>query len=193
MGWGPRRCEVCGSPLLPQSPSHARFCSTRCRVQPHRADWIPAELRSLPRWVRHVGKRPVRTDGRPASSTEPSTWTAYERAKTSSVGQGLGFVLDGDGIVGIELDHCINHGHLTPAALGILERLPDTYAELSPSHQGVGVFCRAHVPEGRRLTIDGTAVEVCGTGRFLTVTGHRLEDRPSTLADLTDAVAALMA
>lgn len=155
-------------------------------------DQIPAELRALPRWTRHDSKRPIMVDGKPASSTDPATWTTYLEAKRSTAGDGLGFMLDGDGIVGVDLDHCVTDGVLTPGALEILEALPDTYAELSPSGHGVRVFIRANVGKGRRFTAHDTATEVYGSGRFLTVTGNRLPDRPSVLADHVSAVRALM-
>lgn len=155
-------------------------------------DQIPAELRALPRWTRHDSKRPIMVDGRPASSTDPATWTTYLEAKASTAGDGLGFVLDGDGIVGVDLDHCVVDGVISPGALEILDLLPDTYTELSPSGHGLRVFCRATVTKGRRFTSHGCAIEVYGSGRFLTVTGNRLPDRPSVLADHVSAVRALM-
>ena len=155
-------------------------------------DLIPVELRALPRWMRHKAKRPITVNSRPASSSDPTTWTTYLEAKGSTAGDGLGFVLNGDGIVGFDLDHCVTDGVLSPGALAILERLPDTYAELSPSGHGVRLFCRADVARGRRFTVDGCALEVYGTGRFLTVTGNRLPGRPSVLANLGDAVRELL-
>jgi primase-polymerase (primpol)-like protein len=137
-------------------------------------------------------KRPVTVTGRPASSTDPETWTTFLEAKASTAGTGFGFVLNGDGIAGLDLDHCVTDGVLSPAALAILERLPGTYAELSPSGHGVRLFCRADVARGPRITVDGCALEVYGNGRFLTVTGNRLPGRPSVLADLDAAVHALV-
>jgi len=62
--------------------------------------------------VRDVHKRPVTVDGRPASSTDSTTWTTYEAARASTIDDGLGFVL-GDGVGGIDLDHVIDdHGRL---------------------------------------------------------------------------------
>lgn len=189
-----RLCR-CGAPLPVADHSRvASFCSIRCRVGAHRARHkaIPAELRALPRWTRHQAKRPITVKGRPASSIVPTTWSTYGAAAASRVGDGLGFVLNGDGIVGIDLDHCVTKGVLSPGALAILELLPDTYAEISPSGHGVRLFCRADITRGGRITVDGCALEVYGTGRFMTVTGNRLPDRPSVLADLDGAVRALL-
>ena len=155
-------------------------------------DLIPAELRALPRWIRHDHKRPIMVNGRPASSTDPSTWSTYTAARASSAGAGLGFVLNGDGIVGLDLDHCATDGVLDAGALAILEVLPGTYAEVSPSGHGVRVFCRADGVRGRRFTSHGVALGIYGRGRFLTVTGNRLPDRPSNLADLDVEVRGLL-
>jgi hypothetical protein len=155
-------------------------------------DQIPAELRALPRWTRHDNKRPIMVTGKPASSTDPATWTTYLEAKASTTGDGLGVMLDGDGIVGVDLDHCVVDGVISPGALAILDLLADTYAELSPSGHGLRVFCRATVTKGRRFTSHRCAIEVYGSGRFLTVTGNRLPDRPRVLADHHAAVRGLM-
>jgi len=154
-------------------------------------DQIPAELKALRRWTRHDHKRPIMTNGKPASPTDPLTWTTYAKARASTAGDGLGFMLDGDGIAGLDLNHCVTDGVLTPGALAILDLLPDTYAELSPSGRGVRLFCYAKVTKGRRFIAHGVEMEICGTRRFLTVTGNRLPGRPSVLADHDSALRAL--
>ena len=155
-------------------------------------DQIPAELRGLRRWTRHDHKRPIRISGKPASCTDPTTWTTYKKAKASTTGDGFGFVLSDDGIAGLDINHCVVNGELTLGAIAILDLLPDTYAEISPSGHGVRLFCRATVAKGRRFTSHGVPVEVYGAARFLTVTGNRLPDRPSHLADHDLVVRALL-
>ncbi|MFF5713117.1 hypothetical protein [Streptomyces sp. NPDC012756] len=44
----------------------------------------------------------------------------------------------------------------------------------------------------RPLTVDGTAVEIYGTGRYIAMTGRRHGNAPSILADLSAAVSALL-
>ena len=73
-------------------------------------DQVPARLRALRRWTRHDHRRPITTNGEPAWVMDPPTWTTYARAKASSTGDGLGFVLDGDGIVSLDLSHCVIDG-----------------------------------------------------------------------------------
>lgn len=157
-----------------------RFCSTRCRVAAHRAGrTLPRELTERARWVRYAAKRPVTLDGRPASSTDPSTWSSYGEARRSAVGDGLGFVL-GDGIACLDLDHCLINGRPTPAAQAILDRVPDAYVEVSPSGDGLHVWGRAPEQSGRRRGW----VEAYSTGRYITVTDTVF--RRGGLADLAE-------
>ena len=188
------RCENCQGPLPILARAHARFCSSRCRTAACRArNPIPAELRSRGRWVRHsASKMPLQTTGRAASSTDPETWTTHAKAKASAVGAGAGFVLNGDGIACIDLDHCIAAGgSLAPWAAAILAEFPATYTEVSPSGTGLHVWCRATVGRGRKIRrADGACVEIYDRGRYVTVTGNTWGDAPSRLADAESVLAA---
>jgi len=187
--------ERCSAPLPVLARSDARFCSVRCRVAAHREvkaeQPIPLELRSRDRWVRHVDKRPVTVAGRSASSTSPRTWASYDDAAASTIGDGLGFVLNGDGIVCVDLDHCLVDGHVTEWAAPLLKALPATYIEVSPSGEGLHVWGTGRLPRGRVIGVPGGRVELYGAGRYLTVTGQRFRGAPSTLAPLGDFIAAL--
>jgi putative DNA primase/helicase len=156
---------------------------------------IPETLRALPRWVgwRYElakgkwTKTPVNVwTGNHASSTDPGTWATFEQARAAyrSGGlDGIGIVLaqDGDGpaLVGIDLDHCRDPrtGELQPWAQEIISGL-DTYAEVTPSSCGVRAFVIGNLPPGRRKRGN---VEVYSTGRYLTVTGHRLDGAAATV------------
>jgi primase-polymerase (primpol)-like protein len=94
---------------------------------------------------RHDHNRPIMTNGESALITDLTTWTTYAKAKASTAGDGLGFVLDGDGIAGRDFNHCANDGVLTLGSQAILGLLPDTNAELSPSGHGVRMFCYANI------------------------------------------------
>jgi primase-polymerase (primpol)-like protein len=158
--------------------AHARFCSGACRARAHRSS-IPARLRGLDRWVTYSpSKVPLTPKGRPASSTDPNTWSPYSAVKPLPR---RGFVLNGDDIVCLDLDHCLVDGVLTARGREILARCPVTYVEVSQSGAGLHVWGRGRVEHGRRL--DG--VECYGTGRFIAVTGERFGRCPSTLADLS--------
>jgi len=185
-GQMPSPVGIVGRTRLWSEPTVRQWLATRG------PDVIPAELRALPRWMRHKAKRPLTVTGRSGSSTDPSKWSTYAAVRASNAGDGFGFTLNGDGVVGVDLDHCVTDGVVSTAARSILRHLPGTYAELSPSGTGVRLFAHADVVRGRRLTVDGVAFEVYPTSRFLTVTGNRLPCRPSTLADLGPALLNLL-
>ncbi|MFB6828121.1 bifunctional DNA primase/polymerase [Streptomyces hydrogenans] len=176
---------------------HARFCGTRCRSKAHRAkkNGLPDELTTRDRWVRRsTTKVPLTTGGMPASSTDPRTWSSHKSAAASTAGVGLGFVLsDEDDIVCIDLDHCLNPltGRLAPWAAAIVRDAGTTYVEVSPSGDGLHIWGRADVRQGRRIRRGAEHIEIYGHGRFIAVTGRRFGHCPSVLADLSALVARL--
>jgi primase-polymerase (primpol)-like protein len=135
---------------------------------------------------------PLTTAGAAASSTDPSTWCGYRQAKDSKVGAGLGFVLDGDGIVCLDIDHCVDdHGRVASWAQRVLDRIPATYIEVSLSGRGLHVFGYGEVERGRKVRIDGGVVEVYGWGRYIAVTGDRFGSSPAKLADISEVLTSL--
>ena len=165
-----RRCEWCGISIV-TSRADARYCSSKCRVYAHRAT-IPNALTKEARWMRYdATKRPLQIDGRPASSTDPNTWTTYAQAKASTVGVGIGFAL-GDGYAGIDLDHCIHNGVPTPEAAAFIADYPEHYIEYSPSGDGLHILGTADPGPGTRRTINGLRIERYTTGRYFAVTGR---------------------
>jgi primase-polymerase (primpol)-like protein len=177
-------CIVCGgSVATPARGRRPKFCSGRCRVKAHRdqkrvVDGVPAELRERARWIRHQAKRPMAVGGWWCSVTNPSHWSTYEDAADSSHGDGLGFVLNGDGIVCIDLDDCVTDGVPNVEARALIKSLPKTYVEFSPSGRGLHVWGFASLVAGRRFERDGLKVEVYPDGRYLTVTGRAYRSAP---------------
>ncbi|MGW1270721.1 bifunctional DNA primase/polymerase [Streptomyces sp. NPDC002491] len=192
-----RLCAWCRGDMPITARSDARTCSGRCRVASHRAAKkrvFPVELTSRDRWVRRsAAKVPLTTVGRAASSTAPRTWGTYRNATESVTGVGLGFVLNGDGVVCIDLDHAIAaNGALKPWAEEIVRWAGETYTEVSTSGEGLHIFGYADVRQGRRIRRDGGyAVEVYGDGRFIAMTGRRFRGAPTTLADISVLVSRL--
>ena len=179
------KCHACHSKIPVLARADARYCSSRCRVAAHRRQ-PPAELRALDRWVRFdATKRPLRVCGGSASSTNPATWDTFDAAASSEVGVGFGFVLNGDGVVCVDLDHCVENGRLDSWAAGLLKNCPATFIELSVSGTGLHVWGRGQVSRGRVLrTQDGGGIEVYGTSRYIAVTGRRWSASPAKLAEL---------
>jgi len=97
---------------------------------------------------------------------------------------GLGRILrKDDGLVGIDLDHCrdLKTGDIAVWAQEIIDRCA-SYSEISPSGQGARVFVHAALPENRNGCKSGP-IEMYQNARFLTLTGHRVEGTPCTVAD----------
>ncbi|WP_405964835.1 DNA primase [Streptomyces sp. NBC_00723] len=191
-----KRCENerCKQHLGARHAHNARFCSTRCRVAAHRAQrTLPDELTSRPRWVRRTASKvPVTTAGDAASSTDSSTWSEYRVATASKAGAGLGFVLNGDGIVCVDLDHCLIDGGLAPWAQRIVDLAPGCWIERSVSGDGLHVWGLGRLERGRRLPVDGGSVELYADGRYIAVTGDTWGDTPRRLGDLSGLIDALL-
>ncbi|WP_433568048.1 bifunctional DNA primase/polymerase (plasmid) [Nocardia sp. CA-151230] len=154
---------------------------------------MPAELRKRDRWLswKPVTRRgrqtkvPVRLDGRPASSTDPGTWTSYRKVRGLAR---IGYAL-GEGVGCVDLDHCLVDGRPTAAAAEFLGKLPPTYIEVSPSGDGLHVWGLLPEGPGSRRVVDGLSVETYSVGRYITVTGNRFVGSVSRLADLSRVLA----
>ncbi|MFI9600340.1 bifunctional DNA primase/polymerase [Streptomyces sp. NPDC052043] len=191
------RCqhEPCREPLPITARRDARYCSGRCRTAACRArKTIPAELTSRPRWVRRTSRKvPLTVHGDVASSTDPSTWSRYAYAAASTAGAGLGFVLDGDGVVCLDLDHALVDGELLPWAQRLVEAAGATWVEVSASGTGLHVWGRGALPSsGRRLTVGSGSVEMYAIGRYIAVTGRTWGATPRRLGDLQHVIDALL-
>jgi primase-polymerase (primpol)-like protein len=150
-------------------------------------DAIPAELRSLPRWVTWAAipkagekdrKEPFAPD-RPnshASSTDPTTWGSFQQAESAYLDggrTGVGIVLNGDGLVGVDIDHCVTDGVPIPEALALLDKLGAAYIEISPSGTGLRALGYGEqLSAGVNGSKDGLKAEFYSTGRYLTLTGQ---------------------
>jgi len=181
-------CDNCGEMF--QGRADAVTCSTRCRVARHRrtSRFAPARMRAADRWVRHIDKRPVQPNGRSASSTAVRTWSTFDAAIASDIGQGVGFVLNGDGIVCVDLDSCVDDGKPTAWAQRILDLFPNAPVEVSLSGRGLHIWGTG--PNVSRVfDIDDKRVEVYADKRYIAVTGNWL--RSGRLVDLSDGLAEL--
>ena len=157
----------------------AKFCTSKCRVYAHRASKrapaFPASMTSRDRWVRRTkAKRPVTAAGKPASVTDPATWTTFAEAKASPAGAGLGYVL-GHGIGCWDLDHCIVDGVLASWARQFITAIGfPLMIEVSQSGEGVHVFVTAPEGPGRRIRDGERCIEFYSAGRYIAVTGNKL-------------------
>jgi hypothetical protein len=147
-------------------------------------------------------KLPLRTDGKAADSTRPETWATFDEAVAAARRRrvdGVGFVFDGDGIGGVDLDGCRDPaaGEISTWAQEIVADFA-SYAEVSPSGTGVKIFA-AGAPSAlpaNKISL-GTApafrgehapqVEAYVAGRYFTITGRHLDGTPDEVVDATEA------
>ena len=115
---------------------------------------------------------PIQTNGSPASSTNPRTWTSFDAVKDFPR---RGWVL-GEGIGCIDLDGCIADGRLAGWARDVIRahEVEAVWVEVSPSGTGVHVFLPMEPGRGRVIR-DGRNIEVYppDSGRFICVTGEK--------------------
>ena len=145
----------------------------------------PPELTALPQWVcwrqeernGKATKPPINPrTGRPASTTDPTTWSDHATAKAAVRRyrcHGVGFVFTAeDPFVGIDLDggYDPETGRPTDWAAPIVAAF-NSYTEISPSGRGLHILIQGRLPgHGRKQG----PIEVYDRRRFFTVTGQRI-------------------
>jgi putative DNA primase/helicase len=160
-------------------------------------EFIPNELKKLRNWVcwkaepdpkAHSGisKKPVnpRTGGL-AMSNNPETWSDFETAVEASKDfAGIGFMFEGSGYFGVDLDDMDIHGDVVSEFIETLQ----SYAELSQSGNGVHIICKGKLPEGRRRTKNELGgFEMYDSGRFFVMTGNYCSEFID-IADCTEKI-----
>lgn len=172
-----------------------------------RPENIPEELKARARWAcwratwnakGHGGKGkwdkvPVHPKGFGLSTRRPDAWVSYEEALAAYQANpkglaGVGYLMTGDaGVVGIDLDRCIEGNQIAPWAQEIIDGL-GSYTELSPSGQGLRIFVQGEVAFDWNNHDVGIEVYAGHTPRFLTVTGHRLRRSSNAVATAPEGV-----
>jgi len=166
------------------------------------ASAIPADLIERDQFVlwrpERVGQKltkiPYSATGRKASTVDPRTWASFDRAaeawaRAPKCYAGLGFVfVKGDGLTGIDLDDCLDSAELPkPWARGVVERFSDTYMEISPSGQGIKVWCRGELPANLPgVRVEDGSVEIYSHSRYFTMTGRVFRGAPLQLEEHGD-------
>lgn len=159
---------------------------------------VPDSLAELNQWIvwryeQRNGKQtkvPYSVGGTAASTTDPITWASYEQAlntwqANSKRYAGVGFVFSQvDPYAGIDLDDCLEQGRMKPWAQPIVEKLADTYMEVSPSGRGVKIWVKATLPgSGLKRPYGDGDVEIYDRARYFTVTGQVLNGAPLEIED----------
>lgn len=165
-------------------------------------DAIPSELQTYPQFVNwrtilrdgKPTKPPFQANGTLASSTDPSTWTDFTTARNAAERfDGIGFVLtQADPFAALDFDNCRcpAFDNLHPGIAGGLDmvlpgiadhiRRMHSYTEISPSGKGIRVIVKG------RISSSGAkkgAIEAYQAGRYVTITGHRVEGLPATIEE----------
>jgi len=180
-----------GGAQLSDAPDALQPRSNSPDTRSPKFDEIPLELKAKANWVvwRLEGKpgaKPIKMPYDPkmlnsrAKSNDLETWGTYEQAEAAFMEggyTGVGFMLNGDGVVGIDIDHCVTNGVPSAASMDLMQQLDVTYIEISPSGTGLRGFGYAqNLEKGVNGALDGLKVELYSNLRFLTVTGHTLSN-----------------
>ena len=146
-------------------------------------DRIPSVLKDQPRWVTAKNKVPfaARLVRAGASVTDPNDWATFSEAQTAyeeGDWHGVGFVFNGDGIVGVDLDKCLVDGRPSPEAIEILDELGCAYVEYSQSGRGLHAYGYHEGPclKGKRGLYRGINLELYCARQFFVVTGRVWRD-----------------
>lgn len=126
---------------------------------------IPNEMTEYKQWVlwRRVAmdgrltKMPISPwSGKAAACDKPQTWTTFRHACVALKrfrADGIGFVFtSGDPFCGIDLDKCRDkNGRISQDSLNLIHQI-GSYAEISPSGDGVHIIVRADLGSSGRRT-----------------------------------------
>lgn len=144
-------------------------------------DSIPPALRERDQWVlwkaENNTKVPYRVTGSRASTTDPASWSSYDRVRAVEARggySGVGFVFSPDDpFAGIDLDDCVTGETVEEWAHHIVAEAA-SYAEISPSLTGIKIWVIGSIP----TSVKTKEIELYDRARFFTVTSRRLSDAP---------------
>jgi hypothetical protein len=146
-------------------------------------EYIPDELKTRPFWCcwKEI-KKPTRIkSGQLANGSinVPSDWLTFDQSVQIYVvhsGWGIGMLLNGDGLITIDIDGCVHNGEPSPESLAVMREHGVGYVEFSPSGTGLHGYGLADLSQVKktRFTLCGVNVEIYSHSRFMTVTGHVL-------------------
>ena len=128
--------------------------------------------RKVPYWAN--GKR---RSGQQGGDRDRSLLVTFDEAQRAAIRlgmDGVGFApLKGLGVVALDFDNCFDDGVLDPEVAQIARR---SYAEKSPSGNGVRVFLTGDVGNHKNKPLFGFGFETFSTNGFVTVTGDILPE-----------------
>jgi hypothetical protein len=171
------------------------------------ANNIPPELWKGKRWIlwrweerkdaqgnKKWTKPPYRITGAPARSNDPTTWANFSQAwnaydAANSPWDGIGYMLGGDGYVGVDFDDCLDPatGAIDPKVMREVTAL-NSYTEISPSGKGLKTLCRGILPGKDH---HNSHVGIFTRTRYFCITGNVLPDVSPKIENRLEEIAAL--
>jgi hypothetical protein len=126
---------------------------------------------------------------------DPNGWLSYDRAVSLASSQpskfdGIGIIINGAGLAGIDLDHCIINGQIKPWVRALLD-CAETYAEISPSGEGIRTIALDGGQNYKTIAKSERGIELYTTGRFLTITGDHISGTPHDICVAPRTVSAV--
>lgn len=154
---------------------------------------VPAELTEYKQWLLwrrmevngRTAKVPISPwTGKAAGCNQPQTWSTFRHvcvALKRYRADGIGFVfMDSDPFCGIDLDNCRDtDGRTNEEALEIIRQI-GSYAEISPSGNGVHIIIKARLGRPGWRT---SGLEVYAAGRYFTMSGKHLHGTPEGIEE----------
>jgi hypothetical protein len=175
----------------------ARIAEIEAQLAP-----VPAVLKARPQWMvwRDEDRTKIPIDphtGRRGSSTDPAKWSTFQRAIEAYASDptlsGVATAVTADDPYAcLDLDDCLDPetGEFVSGKEQLASGIENvgSYAEISPSGEGIKIFgtgiLKSAVGPGRHPL----KIEAYDTGRFLTVTGQKIEGLPSETRDIQRAL-----
>ena len=159
---------------------------------------VPDELKGYKQWVvwkleitpenQEKGKKPTKVPYSPLTHKKSgvnekfrATWGTFEEACNAfGTGKFSGLMLnitDSDPFVVIDFDHCVADGEINDEVEKYIESI-DSYTEISPSGTGIHILVRGKKPGSRcKRQWPDYEVEMYEQGRFITITGHVVDEK----------------
>jgi hypothetical protein len=146
---------------------------------------VPLEIINDKQWVcwhtdpdNRLYKVPINPEtNQPAKSNDPNTWSTLHNTIlcAKQYGYGIGYMFSDNGIIGIDIDKCVENGQINLRGREILD-LFTSYAEYSPSGNGIHILTKGIFPGDTGHKNSKEQIEIYTKGRYFTFTGNRINN-----------------
>ncbi len=163
---------------------------------------VPQEMTEYKQWVLwrrieangRMAKMPISPwSGKAAGCDKPQTWSTFRHVSVAMKRfrvDGIGFVFTpADPFCGIDLDKCrAKDGSINEDCRTLIHRI-SSYAEISPSGNGVHIIVKADLGSAGRRT---AGLEVYSSGRYFTMSGKHIAGTPFHIEERQGQLNALL-